>query len=51
MTTCFFQRLYSADANVCPDELLSLIDPMVLDEVNTMLCRNFPHAEIVDALF
>jgi hypothetical protein len=51
MTIGFFQQLYIADPSVCPDELLHLIEPMVLEETNNLLCMDFSDEEIADALF
>jgi hypothetical protein len=51
MTINIFQNLFSAYQNICPDELLQLIQPRILEEMNDSLCREFTDEEIADALF
>jgi hypothetical protein len=34
MTTAFFQKLYTEDQSICPNELLQLVEPMVTYEMN-----------------
>jgi hypothetical protein len=51
MTTDFFKKLYTADQAVKPDEILNLFEPLISDEVNRKLCREFSADEISDAIF
>jgi len=51
MATDFFRALYTKDANVEPDHLVSMLDTRVTDEMNDDLCREFTDQEISDALF
>jgi hypothetical protein len=51
LTHEFFKKLYSKDANICPSELINLIDEVISPEINSALCRDFSDEEISDALF
>jgi hypothetical protein len=51
MARVFFQELYTKDHSVCPTELLHLIEPMITDEMNAGLCKDFSSDEITNALF
>jgi hypothetical protein len=51
MASTFFQQLYRADPLVCPQELLQLVQPMVMVNLNDDLCKEYSNQEIADALF
>jgi hypothetical protein len=36
---------------VCPTELLDLVQPMVMNDINLQLCKEFTTEEINDTLF
>jgi hypothetical protein len=46
----FFQDLYTADPNICPQNLIQLFQPRITDEINADLCKDFSEEEISDAL-
>jgi hypothetical protein len=51
MAISYFENLYTADSSVCLQDLLHLVDPMITDDVNEVLCKEFMDREIADALF
>jgi hypothetical protein len=51
MTKAFFEQLYMADPNVCPLELLQMVEPKVTESMNEDLCKEYSDEEIGDALF
>ena len=51
ITNSFFMNLYSCDKTVNPSYIISLVKPLVNDEMNEDLCKPFSEQEISDALF
>jgi hypothetical protein len=51
MTTSFFRDLYVADPAEETEEILGLFEPLILDEINNRLCKEFSDEEISDAMF
>jgi hypothetical protein len=51
MATQFFQDLYSANPSVKPEEVLSMFNLVISDDMNKDLCKPFLEEEISDALF
>jgi hypothetical protein len=51
MTRAFFQELYTKDQPVCSNELLQPVEPMITDDMNEGICKEFSSEEISDALF
>jgi hypothetical protein len=51
MTWEFFQDLYKADPEVCPHELLDLVEPSITDDMNLELYKEFSDEKICNALF
>jgi hypothetical protein len=51
MARGFFQDLYRADPEVCPEELLGLVQPKISEDTNMEQCKDFSTEEIGDALF
>jgi hypothetical protein len=51
MTTTFFHDLYTADPSVAPEVLVQLFRPIITEEMNSLLCKEFSDDEIGDALF
>jgi hypothetical protein len=47
----FFMDLYKADTEVIPQSMLHLYEPMVSQDMNDNLCKEFTDQEIGDALF
>jgi hypothetical protein len=43
--------LYIADAEVQPEEVIHLFQPMITEEMNKCLCKEFTKEEISDILF
>jgi hypothetical protein len=43
--------LYIADAEVQPEEVIHLFQPMITEEMNKCLCKEFTKEEISDTLF
>jgi hypothetical protein len=41
MTRTFFIQLYSADQGVSPEELTQIFEPVISDEANESLCKEF----------
>jgi hypothetical protein len=46
MTTKFFQDLYTANPSVAPEELIHLFRPIITEEMNSLLCKEFSDDEI-----
>ena len=51
MATEYFQNMFIADASLCADPIIDLIDTRVTDLMNEGLCADFSDKEIADALF
>jgi hypothetical protein len=51
MARGFFQDLYREDPEVCPEELLGLVQPKISEDTNMEQCKDFSTEEIGDALF
>ena len=51
ITNSFFKQLYSCDDSVDPSHIISLVNPLVSDDMNEELCKPFTDQEISDALF
>jgi hypothetical protein len=51
MAVQYFKNLYTKDPNLNPNEVISLVEPAVSDEMNDELCKDFSYDEIADALF
>jgi hypothetical protein len=51
MATNFFKELYRADSKVNPQQLVHLFQPVITEEMNDNLCKEFLNEEIGDALF
>ena len=51
ITNDFFKNLYSCDSVVNPSRIISLVKPLVTDQMNEDLCKPFSEQEISDALF
>jgi hypothetical protein len=51
MTTEFFVDLFKADPVVSPNQVLDLILPKIIQEMNADLCREFSEKEISNAMF
>ena len=51
ITNSFFKNLYSVDDSVDPSHIISLVKPLVSDDMNDELCKPFSEQEISDALF
>jgi hypothetical protein len=51
MVRDFFKDLYTADLGVNPQELVQLFRPMITEEMNAELCKEFSDEEISDTLF
>jgi hypothetical protein len=39
MTKVFFQRLYTADQSVCPDELVQFFEPRITEKTLSLQCH------------
>jgi cytochrome oxidase Cu insertion factor (SCO1/SenC/PrrC family) len=48
MVKVFFQQLYTNGPEVCPQELLQLMEPRIFDEMNEGLCKDFSSEEIAE---
>jgi hypothetical protein len=51
MVTNFSKNLYTADQEVRPGEVVNLFQPVICEEMNVNLCKDFTDDEISDALF
>jgi hypothetical protein len=51
MARGFLQQIYMANPEVCPQELLMLVEPKISEEMNSNLCKAVFRQEIGDALF
>ena len=51
ITNSFFKNLYSVVDSVGPSHIISLVKPLVSDDMNDELCKPFSEQEISDALF
>jgi hypothetical protein len=51
MTKDFFQHLYTSDPTVSPHDLLQLVEPIISEDMNAVLCKDFSSEEIADAIF
>jgi hypothetical protein len=51
MAANFFKDLYMADSNISPDHVIELFQPLITDEMNEELCKDFTKEEISNALF
>jgi hypothetical protein len=51
LTINFSRNLYTADSVVQPDEMIHLFLPLIMEEMNTGLCKEFTSEEISNALF
>jgi hypothetical protein len=51
MTTNFFKDLYKAGVGVQPTHITSLLQPMISQEMNGGLCKEFTDEEISSAMF
>jgi hypothetical protein len=51
MVTNFSKNLYTADQEVRPGEVVNLFQPLICEEMNVNLCKDFTDDEISDALF
>jgi hypothetical protein len=51
MVTNFSKNLYTADQEVRPEEVVNLFQPVICEEMNVNLCKDFTDDEIRDALF
>jgi hypothetical protein len=51
LTRNFFIDLYATDPNVYSQDVLHLFEPMISEEMNNDLCKDFTKEEISDALF
>jgi hypothetical protein len=51
MTTDFFKQLHKADPAVRPRSITILFEPMISQEMNNDLCKEFTEEEISNAMF
>jgi hypothetical protein len=51
LTTNFFKELYTADPAVQPNQVIDLFQPLITEEMNVDLCKEFSDEEISNALF
>jgi hypothetical protein len=51
LTTNFFKELYTADPTVQPNQVIDLFQPLITEEMNADLCKEFSDEEISNALF
>ena len=51
ITNSFFEQLYTCDTNVDPSRIISIVKPLVNDDMNAELCKPFSVEELSDALF
>jgi hypothetical protein len=51
MTRDFFKKLYNVYPGVQPEELVNLFQPLIMEDMNKELCKDFAEEEISDALF
>ncbi|KAG2598477.1 hypothetical protein PVAP13_5KG367307, partial [Panicum virgatum] len=51
MATKFFQDLYMKDTSVKPESIADMIEPLLTQDMNEILCKPFTNEEISDALF
>ena len=51
MATSYFSNLFSADASLCADPVIDLINTHVTNHMNDGLCADFAEKEIAHALF
>jgi hypothetical protein len=51
LVTEYFAELFHADASLCSDPVINLINTRVTDQMNDGLCADFSDKEIADALF
>jgi hypothetical protein len=51
LTTNFFKELYTADPAVQPNQVIDLFQPLIIEEMNVDLCKEFSDEEISNALF
>jgi hypothetical protein len=51
LATNFFRALYTFDRSVQPEEVVQLFEPLILDAMNSDLCKEFSTEEISGALF
>jgi hypothetical protein len=50
LTTNFFKELYTADPTVQPNQVIDLFQPLITEEMNADLCKEFSDEEIRNAL-
>jgi cyanate lyase len=51
LSVAFFADLYKMDEGVSPHQVLSLVEPREMQDMNLGLSNDFPEKEISDALF
>jgi hypothetical protein len=51
LTTIFFKNLYTVEVTVQPEEVIELFQPVITDEMNMGLCKEFSPDDISNALF
>jgi hypothetical protein len=51
LTISFFKKLYTADSTVQPESVVQLFQPVITEEMNASMCREFSEEEISNALF
>jgi hypothetical protein len=51
LTTIFFKNLYTVEVTVQPEEVIELFQPVITDEMNMGLCKEFSTDDISNALF
>jgi hypothetical protein len=46
LTRNFFIDLYATDPNVCSQDVLHLFEPMISEEMNNDLCKDFTKSDL-----